>query len=255
MRAAIIEKTAAELRVKANWDDSPEARAAFSWQAEAAELAGLPGGGLNLAYEAVDRHAQGRRRGHVALRILERNGGHCSITYAQLSGLSNRFANVLQGLGIGAGARLFVLCERGLELYLGVLGGLKNGCVVSPLFCAFGPEPLETRLRLGEGSVLLTSETLYRRKIAAIRERLPALEHVLLYDENGAASTPPEGTLSLHKLLAQAAEDFSIAPTTADSPAALHQRYHWHAQGRLARTRRGADPLRQRQVRPRPAPP
>ena len=222
MRAAIIEKTAAELRVKPNWEDSPEARAAFSWQAEAAELAGLPNGGLNLAYEAVDRHAQGRRRGHVALRILERNGGHCSITYAQLSGLSNRFANVLQGLGIGAGARLFVLCERGLELYLGVLGGLKNGCVVSPLFCAFGPEPLETRLRLGEGSVLLTSETLYRRKIAAIRERLPALEHVLLYDENGAASTPPEGTLSLHKLLAQAAEDFSIAPTKADSPALLH---------------------------------
>jgi acetyl-CoA synthetase len=222
MRAAIIEKTAAELRVKPNWDDSPEAREAFSWPAQAEELAGLPDGGLNLAYEAVDRHAQGRRRRHVALRILDRNGGHCSITYAQLSSLSNRFANVLQGLGIGAGARLFVLCERGLELYLGVLGGLKNGCVVSPMFCAFGPEPLETRLRLGEGSVLLTSETLYRRKIAGIRERLPALEHVLLYDENGATSTPPEGTLSLHKLLAQAAEDFSIAPTTADSPALLH---------------------------------
>ena len=222
MRAAIIEKTAAELRVKPNWEDSPEARAAFSWQAQAGELAGLPNGGLNLAYEAVDRHAQGRRRRHVALRILERNGGHCSITYAQLSSLSNRFANVLQGLGIGAGARLFVLCERGLELYLGVLGGLKNGCVVSPLFCAFGPEPLETRLRLGEGSVLLTSESLYRRKIAAIRERLPALEHVLLYDANGASSTPPADTLSLHKLLAQAAEDFSIAPTTADSPALLH---------------------------------
>ncbi|MCG4455915.1 acetate--CoA ligase [Pseudomonas sp. MMS21-TM103] len=222
MRPAIIEKTAAELRLKPNWDDSPEARAAFSWQAQAEELGGQPSGALNLAYEAVDRHAHGPRRRHVALRILDRNGGHCSISYAQLSSLSNRFANVLQGLGVGAGARLFVLCERGLELYLGVLGGLKNGCVVSPLFCAFGPEPLETRLRLGEGSILLTSETLYRRKIAAIRERLPALEHVLLYDENGASSTPPEGTLSLHKLLATAAEDFSIAPTTADSPALLH---------------------------------
>ncbi|WP_372866692.1 acetate--CoA ligase [Pseudomonas sp.] len=222
MRPAIIEKTAAELRLKPNWDDSPEARAAFSWQAEAEELGGQPSGALNLAYEAVDRHAHGPRRRHVALRILDRNGGHCSLSYAQLSSLSNRFANVLQGLGVGAGARLFVLCERGLELYLGVLGGLKNGCVVSPLFCAFGPEPLETRLRLGEGSILLTSETLYRRKIAAIRERLPALEHVLLYDENGASSTPPEGTLSLHKLLATAAEDFSIAPTTADSPALLH---------------------------------
>lgn len=160
---------------------------------EANALAGLPGGGLNLAYEAVDRHAQGARRRHTALRILDRNGGSCDISYAQLSILTNRFANVLQKLGVMPGDRLFVLCGRGLELYLGVLGGLKLGCVVSPLFCAFGPEPIETRMRLGEGSVLLTSETLYRRKVAAIRERLPALKHVLLYDENGGDTAQIEG--------------------------------------------------------------
>src|SRR5690606_9563357 len=107
-------------------------------------------------------------------------------------------------------------------LYLGVLGGLKLGCVVSPLFSAFGPEPIETRLRIGEGSVLLTSEALYRRKVAGIRERLPQLRHVLLYEDNGGAVDTPPGTLSLPQLLAEASDDFAIAPTTADTPALLH---------------------------------
>ncbi|WP_443690947.1 acetate--CoA ligase [Pseudomonas sp.] len=222
MHSPTIKKTPVDCPVVPNWLDSAQAREAFSWQTEAGELAGLPGGGLNLAYEAVDRHAMGAHRKHTALRIIDRNGGPRDISFAQLSSMTNRFANVLKTLGVGPGDRLFVLSGRGLELYLSVLGGLKNGCVVSPLFCAFGPEPIETRLRLGEGSVLITSETLYQRKVAGIRERLPALKHVLLYDENGGNTTPVEGTLSLHRLLAEAGEDFNIAQTTADTPALLH---------------------------------
>ncbi|AIC20122.1 acetyl-CoA synthetase [Pseudomonas chlororaphis] len=221
MHPSIIEKTLTGLPVAPNWLDSVQAREAFSWSLEGAALAGLPGGGLNLAYEAVDRHVARAHR-HTALRILDHNGGCCDISYGQLSTLSNRFANVLKKLGVVPGERLFVLCGRGLELYLGVLGGLKLGCVVSPLFCAFGPAPIETRMRLGGGSVLLTSKTLYRRKIAAIRERLPALRHVLLYDDNGENTAPVAGTLNLHQLLAQADEAFCVVPTTADSPALLH---------------------------------
>ena len=222
MHRAILKKNLADLPLTPNWLDSVQAREAFSWQVQAHALAGLPGGGLNLAYEAVDRHAQGAHRRHTALRILDRNGGGCDISYGELSTLSNRFASVLKTLGVRPGERVFVLCGRGLELYLGVLGGLKLGCVVSPLFCAFGPQPIETRMRLGEGSVLLTSAALYRRKVAAIRERLPALKHVLLFDDQGGDTAQIEGTLNLHQLLAQADEAFTVAGTTADSPALLH---------------------------------
>ncbi|PLP88021.1 acetate--CoA ligase [Pseudomonas sp. FFUP_PS_473] len=222
MHPTLITKTMGECPVTPNWLDSRQARERFSWQAQAAELAGLPGGGLNLAYEAVDRHALGERREHTALRLVERNGGCRDISYAQLSLLSNRFASLLNRLGVQPGERVFMLCNRGLELYLGVLGGLKLGCVVSPLFCAFGPEPIETRLRLGEGRVLLTTEALYRRKVAAIRERLPALRHVLLYDEQGAEIEPLAGTLRLQPLLDEADEQFPVAQTTPDSPALLH---------------------------------
>lgn len=222
MHPTLITKTMGECPVTPNWLDSRQARERFSWQAQAAELAGLPGGGLNLAFEAVDRHALGERREHTALRLVERNGGCRDISYAQLSLLSNRFASLLNRLGVQPGERVFMLCNRGLELYLGVLGGLKLGCVVSPLFCAFGPEPIETRLRLGEGRVLLTTEALYRRKVAAIRERLPALRHVLLYDEQGAEIEPLAGTLRLQPLLDEADEQFPVAQTTTDSPALLH---------------------------------
>ena len=222
MRPEIINKTLDDLPVAPNWVDSVQAREHFSWEAEARELSGLPGGGLNLAYEAVDRHAQGDRRLHTALRILDRNGDHRDVSYAELSVLTNRFANVLKKLGVAPGERLFVLCGRGLELFLSVLGGLKAGCVVSPLFCAFGPQPLETRMRLGEASVLLTTETLYRRKVLAIRDRLPSLRHVLVYDENGGDIAPVDGAYNLQPLLDEADDHFSITRTTADSPALLH---------------------------------
>ncbi|MBO3273744.1 acetate--CoA ligase [Pseudomonas schmalbachii] len=221
MRPAAIDKHPEAMRVKPNWPDSAEAAAGFSWQAAAHELARLPDGGLNLAHEAVDRHALGARCDHTALCILARDGGRQEVSYAQLSRLSNRFANVLQRLGLSVGDRLFVLCERGIELYLGVLGGLKNGCIVTPLFAAFGPEPLETRLRLGECRVLLTSRSLYRRKVAALRERLPALEQVLVYDGEGE-TTPVDGTLDLHRLLDEAPDDFEVVSCSEDTPSLLH---------------------------------
>ena len=221
MRPNRIDKTPADLRVTPNWPATAAARAAFSWEAEAKGLSGLPGGGLNLAYEAVDRYAAGPLGEHCALRLLFRDGCRREVSYGELARQTSRFANVLCNLGVPPGARLFVLCNRGLELYLGVLGGLKAGCVVSPLFSAFGPEPLQTRLLLGEGSVLLTSESLYRRKVAAIRDQLPLLKHVLLFDDNGGKVQIP-GTHDLRQLMSAAADEFTVAPTTADSPSLLH---------------------------------
>ena len=41
---------------------------------------------------------------------------------------------------------LACLAEDGRHVTIAVLGGLKAGCVVSPLFSAFGPEPIRARL-------------------------------------------------------------------------------------------------------------
>ncbi|MFO1188492.1 MAG: acetate--CoA ligase [Alphaproteobacteria bacterium] len=192
--------------------------AGFSWQRERTRLDGLPGGGLNIAHEAVDRHAAGPRAGRVALRWIGKTGSRAELTYRGLAEETGRFANVLAGLGVGAGDRVFLLLGRVSELYVAALGGLKAKCIVSPLFSAFGPEPLATRLEMGEGRVLVTSEALWRRKVEAIRSRLPKLDHVILVDDGD----PIPGTLRWRPLMAKASPTFRIPPTDPEDHALLH---------------------------------
>ena len=185
------------------------------------ELAGLADGAVNIAFEAVDRHLGTSVRDRVAFRFISPGDRERSVTYAELARLTNRFANVLRRLGVGKGDRLFIVAGRVLELYVAALGALKNGTVVSPLFSAFGPEPIKTRLALGEGRVLVTTESLFRRKVATIVSALPHLEHVLLIGEGGARTAVP-GTRDLAGLMAQAADKFDIERTSPDDMALLH---------------------------------
>ena len=202
-RPALIAKRPALLRVPPN--------APLSFEEARRALAGLPGGGLNIAHEAVDRHAAGPRAGRVAIRWLGAQGARREITYRELAALSNRFANVYRALGVGKGDVVFVLCGRVPELYAAVLGGLKCGAVVSPLFAAFGPEPLKTRINLGHGKVLVTTEALHERKVKRIEGEMPTLAHVLKIDS-------PEAQAQL----GQAADRFDIERTTPDDVSFLH---------------------------------
>ncbi|MEV5837610.1 AMP-binding protein [Nocardia sp. NPDC052112] len=127
-----IDKPQAE-QVRANLIDYDRACLEFSWEQARSELAGLPDGGLNIAYEAVDRHAVGPARDTPALRWLPAAGGEVVLTYAELAVATNRFANVLRGIGIRRGERVCVLLGRTPELYIAVLGALKAGCVVGGL--------------------------------------------------------------------------------------------------------------------------
>lgn len=101
-----------------------------------------------------------------------------SVTYSDLARRTSRFAQVLRRLGTGPGGRVFTLLGRCPQLYTAVLGALKNNSVVCPLFPAFGPEPVRQRMSLGDARVLVTTEALYRKKVAPVRDRLPGLEHV-----------------------------------------------------------------------------
>ena len=207
-----------------NMADYVTTRAGFTWEEARRALDGLPGGrGLNIAHEAVDRHASGDTRGKVALRCLDRDGGRRDVTYGDLAQRSSRFANVLDSLGVGARERVFVLMPRTPELYVCALGTLKHRSVLCPLFAAFGPAPIRQRLELGTGRVLVTTPTLYRHKVAGLRDLLPELHHVLVTGEPGARrADPPEGTLDLEALLDASDADYEIPPTDPQDMALLH---------------------------------
>ncbi|HNB25585.1 MAG TPA: acetate--CoA ligase [Alphaproteobacteria bacterium] len=200
--------------------DYGRARAGFSWADARGQLAGLPGGGLNIGFEAVDRHVLAGKGAKLALRWLGKDGRTEDYTYARLHDETSRFANLLAKLGVKPGERVFTLLGRQPALYVAALGTLKAGCVFSPLFSAFGPEPIETRMTKGDGRVLVTTEALYRKKVAPVRDRLPGLQQVLLVGEHTAQA--PAGSLDLAQALAESSADFAVAPTRPDDMALLH---------------------------------
>jgi acetyl-CoA synthetase len=185
-------------------------------------LDGLPGGrGLNIAHEAVDRHAAGSRRDCVAIRWLSKDGTWRDFTYAALRDETSRFANVLKSLGVGKGDPVAVLAGRIPELYIAALGTLKNGSVFTPLFSAFGPEPIQSRIAIARAKVLVTTDVLYRKKVEALRGSLPSLEHVLLVGDPASVHTL-SGTRHLRSLMAEADISFIIPPTDPEDAALLH---------------------------------
>ncbi|MFM8415296.1 MAG: acetate--CoA ligase [Planctomycetota bacterium] len=207
--------------VAPNLPDYEAACRDFSWAEARRWLDGLPDGrGLNIAHETVDRHAAGGRRHHVALRCISRLGVRRDIDYAELADQTARFANVLQTLGVTAGDRVFVLAGRIPELVIATLGGLKARAVVAPLFAAFGPEPILARATIGRPRVLVTTQTLYRRRLARVRGALASVEHVIVVPDEAAPL--PAGVLDWHELLAAASPEFTIPPTAPDDPALLH---------------------------------
>ena len=218
----LIRKSGIQPAVPPNLQDYGNVCSTFSWEEARRDLTGLPNGqGLNIAYECVDRHAASALGTHVALRWLSKAGDVRDFSYRDLCEQSNRFANVLTELGIGAGDRVFTLLGRIPELYIAALGTWKNRSVFCPLFSAFGPEPIQQRMLRGDARVLVTTEPLYRMKVAPIRDQLPSLEHVLIVP-GGAAPALPAGTRYLHQLMADASTEFTIAPTNPEDMAILH---------------------------------
>lgn len=217
-----IVKAARDFKAAPNLGDYERFCETFTWEQARADLDGLPDGrGLNIAHEAVDRHAAGNRRDRAALRWIGKSGSSRDVTYGELSRLTNRFANALQTLGVGAGDRVYVLAGRIAELYVTALGTLKNRSVFCPLFSAFGPEPLRARLTIGTAKVLVTTETLYRKKVAGLREVLPSLEHVILVGDEGRPTNVP-GTRDFATLMETASDQFIIPATDTEDLALLH---------------------------------
>ena len=190
-----------------------------AWQAARESLIG-PDGGLNLG-AAPERFASADA---VALQVCGTDGADKTISYATLADRTDRIARVLRWIGLKPRDRLFVLLERGSAFHEVVLGGLKAGAVVAPLFPAFGPVPIATRIRIAQGGFLVTTDALYARKIAPVRDTLPGLRGVLRVpgvageDDSAMADEP----IDLPAMMAQLGAGPAQVPTEAADPAWIH---------------------------------
>jgi len=203
-----------------NLSDYEKVRATFLWKNVAQELSGVPDRkGLNIAHEAVDRHAKSHLKNVVAFRFIHKDRSFSDFTYADLQQQTSKFANVLRKLGIQKGERVFTLAGRIPELYIAALGTLKYTAVFCPLFSVFGPEPILQRLKKGEATVLLTTSLLFEKKAEQLLEQLPSLRYIILSDAKKHIS---DKILSYTNLMEQENTEFIIPETKPEDLALLH---------------------------------
>ena len=206
--------------VRPNLDDYERIRASFDYERVIDEMGGLPGGGLNIAYESLDRHVEAGRGEQPCILWESKDGRSETYTYARMASLSNQFANVLQRLGVQKGDRVFVYMDRIPELYTAVFGTLKAGCIIGPLFSAFGPDAIRDRLE-NSGAVALVTTPELRAKVHEIWGDLPNLKHLIIASHS-ARPDVSEGELSWNDLMDAASDAFDIVRTEPEDPAVMH---------------------------------
>lgn len=162
-------KNYAELHGQFDWN---EAEKEFSWNET---------GRINLAYEAIDRHAKGFRKNKIALYYQDGVRKE-KYTFKEMKDMTNKAGNVFKTYAdVEKGDRVFIFMPRSPELYFAVLGAIKLGAIVGPLFEAFMEGAVRDRLQDSGAKVLVTTPELLERVPVS---ELPDLKHVILVGDN-----------------------------------------------------------------------
>ena len=201
----LIVKDPSKLRLKPNLQNYEELRKTFKWSDADKDIDWFPGGMVNAAYNAVDRHAKGARKDKIAL-IHDDGEGHIQkFTFQQLFELTNKFANVLKKLGIKRQDRVFFFLQRSPELYAGFLGAIKYGAIASPMFPAFGPDAIRDRM-LDSGAIAIVTDSDLKKRVYEVKSLLPELKHIIVV---GGELGP--GEISWNKEMDAASTSFDAA--------------------------------------------
>ncbi|MCM3111084.1 acetate--CoA ligase [Lederbergia lenta] len=164
-----------------NLQDYDKTYASFDWAQTEQQFSWHQTGRVNMAYEAIDRHAESFRKNKVALYYRDTVRDE-KYTFREMKELTNKAGNVLKKLGeVEKGDRVFVFMPRTPELYFAILGTLKLGAISGPLFEAFMEGAVKDRLEDSEAKVLVTTPELLDRVPV---DELPHLKHIFLVGEN-----------------------------------------------------------------------
>src|SRR5947207_1332436 len=126
----------------------------LDWQLPFAQW--FVGGRLNIADNCLDRHLSGPRRNKAALIWEGEPGEQRVLTYHALHREVCRFANVLKGLGVGAGDRVGIYLPMIPEAAIAMLACARIGATHSVVFGCFSAEALRARMNDAEASELDT---------------------------------------------------------------------------------------------------
>ncbi|WP_026671641.1 acetate--CoA ligase [Alkalihalobacterium bogoriense] len=192
-----------------------EACKSFDWSEVEKEFSWGQTGNVNLAYEAIDRHAESESKSKIALYYSDANRDE-QYTFTQMKEMSNRAGNVLKNVGVNKGDRVFIFMPRSPELYFAILGAIKLGAIVGPLFEAFMEGAVRDRLEDSEAKVLVTTPQLLERVPV---DDLPNLEKVLILGDD---VTEDETYIDFGKQVQQASPELTITWVNREDGLILH---------------------------------
>jgi acetyl-CoA synthetase len=191
----------------------------FDWKISEQEIQYGKDGIYNIAYYCSDRIVEKGSADKLALVWQGFTGEVKKYTYKDIKVYSNVFAKFLCDIGITPGDRVCIFMDRIPELYISFLGVLKMGGITQPLFSAFGEEALFTRLDDAQTKAILTTRK-HAGKVRRIREKLPALEKIIVVDAEQERLKENEISLRMEKL--PAVHEFPIFKAGAETPSVLH---------------------------------
>lgn len=172
----------------------------------------------NIGHICTRQQCEDGKGAKVAMRWISPSLERTDYTFHDLDSHSNRFANLMTGLGFSAGDIFFSFLPKMPELFFAFLGALKLQIIMGALFPNFGDDALLDRLGDAQAKgVILRKSSL--RKILRIRDRLPSLKYLIVVDIEEHISAD---ILSYKLLMQGASEDFTAVLTSPDIPSVLH---------------------------------
>ena len=188
----------------------------FKWSDTEKEFSWHETGLMNIAHEAIDRHADSYRKNKVALFYKDGTRKE-AYTYNDMKRMSNKAANVLTNHStLERGDRIFIFMPRSPELYFSLLGALKMGAIVGPLFEAFMEGAVYDRLSDSEAKAIVTTPELLDRIPV---DKLPHLQTIFLV---GESIEEDDKHIDLNKHMKKASAAFQVEWLERESPTVLH---------------------------------
>jgi len=121
------------------------------------------GAELNITENCIDRHLE--NNADKTAIIFEPNDPSSEseyITYKELQGRVNKFANVLKSKGVNKGDRVCIYLPMIPELAVSVLACARIGAIHSVVFAGFSSTALATRINDCNCKIVITSDGSYR---------------------------------------------------------------------------------------------
>ena len=192
----------------------------FTWEVAEKELDYKSGDIINIGEYCTDRICRMGNKDKPALIWKGHSGEVKKYSFDQMRVLTNTIAHYLVELGLQNGDRICLFMDKVPELYFGFLGILKMGGVAQPLFSAFGPESLITRLGDAETAAIITQKK-HLSKVRKIVNDLPSLKHIIVIDHDGRKPLRDRETAFFMEKV-EPIENFDIFPSKAETPSVLH---------------------------------